>query len=94
MMKSLILILISLLLTSCAPVELFEGIPLWVKIVAVVIGIFFLIGILVENNLLPEINNSSDYETKDYKTSNQLNNIFWLLMVIIALLSIILIKVW
>ena len=93
-MKLSILILTSLLLTSCAPLEFYEGLPFWVKIIIGIIGIIFLIIFLSENNLFPDIKNSNDYETKDYKTNSQLNNIFWLLMIIIALLGIILIKVW
>tara|TARA_R110000782_G_scaffold104419_1_gene192126 strand:- start:14 stop:307 length:294 start_codon:yes stop_codon:yes gene_type:complete len=88
------IILCSLLLSSCIPLELYGEAPLFVKIIIFVFVILMLIGILVNNDLMPDIGSTDGLEIKDYKTNSQLNNIYWLLIIVIILLSIILWKIW
>ena len=76
------------------PGECFIGNNLLLFIVIFVFVILMLIGILVSNDLMPDIGSTDGLEIKDYKTNSQLNNIYWLLIIVIILLSIILWKIW
>jgi len=88
------IIFCSLLLSSCMPLELYEEAPLFVKIIIFVFVILILIGVLFESDLMPDIGRTDSLEIKDYKTDRKLTNIYWLLIIVIILLSIILWKIW
>ena len=93
-MKLIIVILSSILLSSCAPVEALEKLPELGKMVVIISICFFLAFIFGHPELQFDLTKSNDYESYEQKLINKLKSVYWLLIIIIILLIIILYKIW
>jgi len=91
------IILFSVLLSSCKPLELFEA-NLYFKIFIIIMIIVGIFGFLDQFGIFDAIRNRrEDFRaSKNFEehTLDNLDTIYWLLIIVIILLGIILWKIW
>ncbi len=93
-MKLIIVILSTIILGSCAPIEAIDKLPDYGKLIVIVLTFFIVAVIFGHPELKFNFIKSKDYENYEQEIINKLQSLYWLLIIAVILLIIILYKIW